>query len=232
MTDFSQISKSCQECRLKSKAVMVLDDEELQFLEKGCSNISLKAGETLFREGLPYSHIIFLKEGYVKVHMIGPTGKDQILKIAKPGAYIGIQTILGGKINHYSATSLTKVSACYIKVEIFKELILLSGKFSSEILKYICEEELNYFRRFVDQQQKQMNGRLADALLYLCDDIFLSRQFKMPFSNTDLAALIGSTREGVSRTLSNFKSLGIIRISGKEVDIIDYDKLKKISEKG
>ncbi len=232
MTGFSEISSSCQECRLKSNAVMALDEDELMFLEKGCRNVSLKTGESLFREGLPYSHIIFLKEGFVKIHMMGPTGKDQILKIAKPGAYIGIQTILGGDFNHYSATSLTDVSTCFIKVEIFKELILLSGKFSSEILKYICEEELNYYHRFVDQQQKQMNGRLADALLYLCDDIFLSRQFIMPFSNNDLAALIGSTREGVSRTLSNFKSHGIIRIQNKEVNIVDYEKLKRISEKG
>jgi CRP/FNR family transcriptional regulator len=232
MSGFSEISSGCQECRLKSKAVMALDENELLFLEKGCRNVSLKTGEALFREGLPYSHIIFLKKGFVKVHMIGPTGKDQILKITKPGAYIGIQTILGGEINHYSATTLTNVSTCFIKVEIFKELIKLSGKFSFEILKYICEEELNYYRRFVDQQQKQMNGRLADALLYLCDDIFLSRQFTMPFSNTDLAALIGSTREGVNRTLSNFKSHGIIRIRNKEIEIIDYDKLKNISEKG
>ncbi len=232
MVDIANSGSACRECSSKSDAVRILNEKDLKFLETGCKDVHLKAGEKLFMEGLPYAHVIFLKAGFVKVHMIGPTGKDQILKIAKPGAFIGIQTILGGDINHYSATTLTKVSACFLKVDIFKELIVRSGKFASEILKYICTEELNYYRRFVDQQQKQMNGRLADAFLYLSDDIFLSRNFQMPFSNIDLAALIGSTREGVSRILAGFKIEGVIQMKDRDVQIMDYKKLKKISEKG
>ncbi|RLD33275.1 MAG: hypothetical protein DRI73_05750 [Bacteroidetes bacterium] len=232
MVDIANSGSACRECSSKSDAVRILNEKDLKFLETGCKDVHLKAGEKLFMEGLPYAHVIFLKAGFVKVHMIGPTGKDQILKIAKPGAFIGIQTILGGDINHYSATTLTEVSACFLKVDIFKELIVRSGKFASEILKYICTEELNYYRRFVDQQQKQMNGRLADAFLYLSDDIFLSRNFQMPFSNIDLAALIGSTREGVSRILAGFKIEGVIQMKDRDVQIMDYKKLKKISKKG
>ncbi len=222
----------CQECRLKSKAVKELSDEELKMLEKGCLDVHLNAGEKIFSEGLPHSYVVFLKEGFAKVHMVGPNGRDQILKIARPGAYMGIQTILGGKINHYSATALKDIQACYINVGIFKDLIKTSGTFASEILAYVCEEELSYYHRIVDQQQKQINGRLADAILYFSDEIFLSHEFTVPFSHLDLAALIGTTRESVTRALKDFKEGNIVRVSGRDLEIINYALLKKISESG
>ncbi len=223
---------NCHECKLKSKAAMELNDLELKLLEKGCLDVHLNAGEKIFSEGLPHSYVVFLKEGFAKIHMIGPNGRDQILKIARSGAYMGIQTILGGKINHYSATALKDIRACYINVSIFKELIKTSGTFASEILAYVCEEELHYFHRIVDQQQKQINGRLADAILYLSDEIFLSHKFTVPLSHVDLAALIGTTRESVTRALKNFKDGNILKVSGRDFEISNYAMLKKISESG
>lgn len=222
----------CHECRLKSKAVKELGDEDLKMLEKGCLDVHLNAGEKIFSEGLPHSYVFFLREGFAKIHMVGPNGRDQILKIARPGAYIGIQTILGGKINHYSATALKDIQACYINVGIFKDLIRSSGAFASEILAYVCEEELNYYHRIVDQQQKQINGRLADAILYFSDEIFLSHEFTVPFTHIDLAALIGTTRESVTRALKDFKEGNIVKVSGRDFQIINYTLLKKISESG
>lgn len=222
----------CQECKLKSKAALALTGEELGILEKGCLDVHLNAGETIFSEGLPHSYVVFLKEGFAKIHMIGPNGRDQILKIARPGAYMGIQTILGGKINHYSATALKDIRACYINVGIFKDLIKASGGFASEILTYVCTEELNYYHWIIDQQQKQINGRLADAILHFADEIFLSQEFTLPFSHMDLAALIGTTRESVTRTLKNFKEGRIVKVYGREFQIINYAMLKKISKSG
>lgn len=222
----------CQGCKLKSKATHALTDEELAILEKGCLDVHLNAGEKIFSEGLPHSNIVFLKEGFAKIHMIGPNGRDQILKIARPGSYMGIQTILGGKINHYSATALKDIRACYINVGVFKDLIKASGLFASEILAYICAEELNYYRRIVDQQQKQINGRLADSILYFADEIFLTQEFTLPFSHMDLAALIGTTRESVTRALKDFKVGRIVKVAGREFQITNYAMLKKISESG
>lgn len=222
----------CQGCKLKSKAAMELNEKELEMLEKGCLDVHLNAGEKIFSEGLPHSYVVYLKEGFAKIHMIGPTGRDQILKIARPGAYMGIQTILGGKINHYSATALKDIRACYINVGIFKDLIKESGSFASEILTYVCEEELNYFHRIVDTQQKQINGRLADALLYFADEIFLEQEFTVPFSHMDLAALVCTTRESVTRALKDFKDGKIVKVSGRDFEITNYAMLKKISESG
>ena len=70
-------------------------------------------------------------------------------------------------------------------------------------------EELVYYKRFVDQFQKQLNGRLADALIFLAEEIFQTSEFVLPFTKYDMAALVGSTRESVTRAIKSFKDTGI-----------------------
>lgn len=232
MIQVNKDGSKCRECKNKSAAALVLEGEELEILEQGCLDVHLQGGEKIFTEGLPHSHVVYLKEGFAKIHMLGPNGRDHILKISRPNSYLGIQTILGGKINHFSATALGDIRACYINVHVFKELINKSGPFATKILNSVCSEELNYYRRFVGQQQKQINGRLADAILYFADEIFVSKNFELPFSHNDLSGLIGTTRESVTRGLKDFKDGNILEVKRRKFRILNYSLLKKISERG
>lgn len=89
-----------------------------------------------------------------------------------------------------------------------------------------------YYKRFVDQFQKQLNGRLADALIFLSEEIFKSNVFILPFTKYDMAALVGSTRESVTRAIKLFKETGIIELKDKHIKIMDMKKLKNISKTG
>ena len=61
----------CKECKIKSNAVKVLAADELQILEANCVEGSLKKGESIFHEGMPPSHIVYLRSGFCKIHMKG-----------------------------------------------------------------------------------------------------------------------------------------------------------------
>lgn len=227
-----QSTISCKECKIKSNAVKVLASDELQILEANCVEGSLKKGESIFHEGMPPSHIVYLRNGFCKIHMKGSGTRDQILKIAKPGAYLGLQTILGDNVNHYSATALNDCQACFMDIRIFKELIKRNGLFAYELIVYISQEELNYFHRFVDQNQKQLNGRVADALLFLSSEIYDKQKFEIPFTKSDLAGLVGSTRESVTRILKEFNDSQVTQMNGRKINILDLDRLKRISIAG
>ena len=222
----------CKDCKIKSKAVKVLGLDELQILEENCVQGTLKGGERIFHEGMPPSHIVYLRQGFCKIHMTGAGNKDQILKIAKPGAYLGLQTILGDKVSHYSATSINDCLACFMDIRIFKELIKKNGLFAYELIIYICKEELNYFHRFVDQNQKHLNGRVADAMMMFSHEIFKSPEFELPFTKSDLAALVGATRESVTRILKEFNDSNIMNMKGRNIQILDEERLKRISLTG
>ena len=230
-----QIAKNgcaCRNCEFKSKTARFLSETELTLLEQGMVDVSLNKGDKLFIEGLPHSHVIYIREGFVKVHMMGPSGRDQILKFARPGAFVGIQCLLGSEVNKFSATALSSVKSCYINGNTFKNLIYRNAQFAAEILTYLCKDELSYFERFVDLQQKNNSGRLADAILYFSNRVFKSETFTLPLSYVDLAALSSTTRESITRLIKDFVKGGIIEVNNKEIKILDKAILTKISENG
>lgn len=223
---------TCVNCGFISQAAKFLTESEIQELLRGTVDVSLKKGDKLFVEGLPHSHVVYIREGYIKVHKTGPSGRDQILKFARPGAYLGIQSLLGSDVNRFSATALENVQLCFINGNTFRDLVHSNVSFSAEILTYLCKEELNYFDRFVSLQQKNNSGKLADAILYFSEKVFNNDTFKMPLTYVDLAALSGTTRESITRLIKDFVKGGIIEVNNHEIKILDKAILTKISENG
>lgn len=222
----------CPHCAFKSQAVESLTESELKLMNENCAEVRCKPGELIIKEGNLSSHIAYLKSGLAKLHMTGPGGQDQILKILTHGSYIGIQTILTDKIHRYSASALQECTVCYIDITTFKELIRRNSRFAFEMIIYLCTDELSYFERFVNQSQKNINGRLADALLYFSQVMNTSEEFSLPLSRIDLAALIGARRESVARAIKEFCETEVISVDGKQVKIINRKMLEKISRNG
>ena len=77
-----------------------------------------------------------------------------------------------------------------------------------------------------------MRGKIADVLIELSERIFSSDVFKIPLNQEDLGNLVDSSRESISRVLTEFEKDGIIKISGKKVEIINKKSLALISANG
>jgi CRP-like cAMP-binding protein len=222
---------SCETCPIKSCAVETLETDELQILQNNCGVRVFKKNETIFQQGSLTSNIAYIKSGLVKIHKKGPV-KDQILKLIKPLRFIGIPTILGERLYQYSATAIENTSVCFIDTDVFRMLILENGKFGNEIINELCKDELRFFERSINQMQKQINGRLADALLFFANDIFQSDHFRMPLSRSELGDFIHATRESVTRSMTSFKKDGLIELTGKNVAILDKTSLMRVSKTG
>lgn len=224
--------ESCESCVIRSKAVQSLTKEELEIHQQNCAEIRLAAGDIIIKEGLLSTHVAYLKTGLAKIHKKGMKQTDQILKIAQPESYIGMQTILSHKIHQYSATAIEESDVCFIDVATFKELIMRNAAFGHELIQFLCQSELSYFKRFTNLQQKQVDGRLADTILHFSNDIKKNQDFIMPLSRNELAAYICSTRESVTRAIKDLSDIGTIQVTGKRFTIINIGLLKKISENG
>ncbi len=66
--------ESCLNCTIKSSIVSILNEDELDELEKGCLQTEFRRGELIFKEGSPANHIIYLREGFVKLSKQGQGG--------------------------------------------------------------------------------------------------------------------------------------------------------------
>ncbi len=219
-------------CEFKSQAVEILGPEELDVLERNCVEVEFRKGEMLFKQSSFSSHVIFIKSGLVKVHMSGLQDKDQILKIIPAPTYLGLANLFGDTINNYSATAIEHTVACFIHINVFKDFIENNGNFALEIIKDISREELTYFKRFVNHNQKQIDGRLAETLLYFLRDVYKEKRFILPLNRKDLSALVCASRESVIREMQSFAASGIIDVKGKQIEILDENRLEQISKNG
>lgn len=231
-TTLENTKHNCKYCEDKSCAVAVLNDTQFELLNENFQESEVKKGEIIIRAGALNSHIIYLRSGYAKEFFIDANQKTQIIQIVKHHSYLGLQSLFGDKVNHYSYAALEDLKICYIDINIFKSLIRENGNFANELLVYICKESLYNFSRFIQQSQKKINGRFADIMLYLSEKIYNSNEFMLHLNRQELADLIGVSRENTARVLSKFKSDKIIAVEGKKFKILKNELLHKISKNG
>lgn len=221
----------CQDCLFKSPAAKTLNVKQIGKLEQNCAIANMKKGDIIFKQGIFASNIVYLKEGIVKLFVEGPQD-EQILKIVKGPTYLGIPTTLDEKFNHYSAMALENVNACFINVETFKCFVQENGQFAYKIIVELCKNEINLFNKLVNRSQKNARGRIADAILFFHDEIFQERRFTMPITRQELGNYVNTSRESVSRILTEFTNDKIIELKGRQIIITDFNKLKLVSQTG
>jgi len=230
---FDELNKSsCCDCVDMSCAVSLLNKAEFELLSNHSIESEIKKGEIIIRSDALISNIIYLKTGYVKEFVVSSNTKTRIIQILKPHTYLGIHSLFGDKINHYSYAALEDLKICYIDINIFKQLVKENGNFAFQILKEVGKENLYNYYRFISNSHKKTDGRFADILLYLSERIYENSRFKLQLTRQELADLMGVSRENLTRVLSKFKEDEIIGVSHDYIEILKPDLLSTISKNG
>lgn len=222
---------NCKDCVAKSAAARTLSREESEVLENNSVEVRFRKGEVIFKQGALSLNVTYLKQGIAKLHRSGPV-HDKILRLVKAPTYLGIPTTIGDKINQFSATAVEDTTVCFIDSNLFRNFIFSNGRFAYEIIAELCRNELQDYQRFTSQSQKQVPGLVAETLICFADKLYESNHFNFPLNRSEIGDLIGTTRETVSRVLTEFSNDGIIEINAKEILILDRERLVQISEKG
>lgn len=210
----------------------ILSEEEKDFLAKNTLDIRYKKGEVIVKQGSFASHIIFLTDGLVKVHIEG-NNKDLVLKIIPPEHFIGLSSIYEGNSSFiYSATAYVDSEASLIDVNVFKSLIRNNPKFGYEVINIQNENAAQVYGRFFCLTRKQSHGLMADLMLCLSNRVFKADNFCLPITRSDLAELTGLSIESVMRIMREFKEEGIIETKGKNIKILKNESLVRISMYG
>lgn len=224
--------ENCNNCNLRSPLFNTLKPEELELVNQDRFEVFFKPGEMIFKQGSASSHLLMLNTGLAKLTLEGLKDRNLILKIIKPPEMFGGPGIFVDQRNYYSATALVPSSVCFVNLDRFKQAIRVNPDFAEKFIEHISRNSIFTFGRFVDITQKQMPGRVADALLYLSNEIYQSKQFKISLSRQDLADMTSLSKESFIRIIKEFKEEGLIVMNGDFVEIIKLEALKKISQIG
>lgn len=225
------IEHHCQACQVRSSAELQLNSQELCMLTEGSVVVHFKKGETIIKQNALSLNVAYLRKGMVKVHMDGPS-HDKILKLVKAPKYLGLPTSFGEKINQFSVTAIEETSVCFIDLNVFQRLIMSNGLFAYELIVELCRDELVDYRRYASLAQKQVPGLVAETLLCFSEKLFENTSYSLPLNRSEIGDLIGTSRESVSRVLSEMSNENIIKLDSNSVTILNSEALKKISEKG
>ena len=229
---FTKSLRSCIGCQCMSPLFSLLNNEELQLVDANKIHVNFKAGETIKKQGTFMSHVLSVNSGLAKLYIEGLEGRSAILRIVKPVSFIGGPGIYFDQRHHYTITALIDSSVCFIELQVFKKVLRGNQSFAEEFLKDFSHDVLSVYNRLIYLTQKQMPGRMADALLYLYDEIFEQLKFPMIISRFDLADLSAMSRESAVKILRDFQKEGLVKISDHEMEILNEEALRKISRIG
>ena len=217
---------------LNIPGINTLTEDEKALIENNSNIVNYNTRDVIIKQNTRTSHVMFIKSGLVKVYKEGRNEKVIILQIARPGDFIGLLSLLGDKIYHYSASSLSKSQVIFIDVGVFNEIVSNNGFFAAQLMKQISKEGLHMLDKLMNNAHKQLPGRIADVLLFFSKNIYNSNVFELPMTRRELAEFACTTKESFIRTLAEFQHDRIINLNKRRVDIISMDILQTLSRLG
>jgi len=225
---YSGCTISSYQCNCFSK----LTEEEIAILESKSVNVKYKKGETILKQGSFASHVMFIDKGLAKV-FIESAGNLLVLKIVPSGNLVGLTSLNEDNTTfHYSAMAYVDSEIKQIDIQYFRQLLTQNASFAKEVINVLNLNSIQINSRFFCLTYKQSYGRMADILLCLSERVFKAPDFDLPLNRKEIAELSGMSTETVVRLLKKFKEEKLIETENKRLRIIDFDRLRMISQHG
>ena len=212
--------KSCFLCRVSSK-------EWLPAIDAHRQTFHVNKGEMLFSEGSEVTGIYFIYTGTFKVHKQWADDKELIVRVAKSGAILGHRGLGSDTLYPVSATALEPSNVCFIDLEFFKATCKVNYDFLFQLMMFFAGELKESEKRMRNLAHMPVKGRIANALMSLREKFGVNEHgyIDITLSRQDLASYTGTTYETVFRLMNELVQEGVIRLSGKDIAIINESKL-------
>ena len=223
----------CDQCIVREfSSLKALGKDELLQMADCKTSYVIKKGEPIFEEGESVNGIFCIKDGICKLSKLSANGKDQIVKLVKPGELLGQRSLISDEPANLSAVALEDMEVCFIPKTEIMGFFNKNNQFSMNVMKTICGDLKEADDHMVSMAQKNVKERLAETLLYL-EDTFGKNQdgsLHIQLSREELAGMIGTATESCIRLLSELNKIGIIDLTGKKITILDRNKLKRMAD--
>jgi CRP-like cAMP-binding protein len=222
----------CENCEFRNVVFAYLDDKAIRELCDNKTERCFGKGEIINHEGDRITEFKYLKSGLIKLYRTTSSGGDQIITIMRPFEFVSNMSIFSEERYTYSVSAVEDSVVCIIKLDFIRSLFLQNGGFAIGLLTSVSRINDRIIKQTLDIRQKNLVGRVAFVLLYFMNGIYKTRIFDLPVSRKEIAEYIGMSTANVIRTLSDFNKEGIIKVSGKTIEITDSNKLEILSKRG
>jgi CRP-like cAMP-binding protein len=207
--------------------------EWMSILDDHKDIISYKIKQNIFNEGSPVKGLYFIFKGKVKVVTRGFSGNEKIIRLAGEGHILGHRGY-GGETYPIGAVTLDETILCYINNEMIYEAFMANPKFTFGLMSFYSDELRKTEQRLKYISQMTVKEKVAEALTYMIDAFDMkpgSKGITAVLNRKEIAALVGTNAEQVSRIMSDFRNEGIIDFDKRIIIISDKNRLTNIVRK-
>ncbi len=191
----------------------------------------IAAGQLLFGEGAPSLATHCIRTGLVKVTKLSPGGEEQIIRVLRPPDLVGYRAVLAGEPYGATAEALEETTVCTIPAQVFLALIRGSPEFAIDVLAMVARELRLSEEALIDLRRKSVRQRLSGVLLLLSEarpeELPRQRPHLVRLARRDLARIIATSPESVSRALRRLAVENSIRCSRTEIRLLNIPALRR-----
>lgn len=192
--------------------------------------IRLKKKQLLFSEGDYPSALYFVSKGKIKTFKTNEEGREYITSLHGEGNFVGYTDLLEESQYNESAAALEDSEIVVINRQDFFTLLYHNREVAHTFIKMLSNDVIEKEERLLKLAYNSVRKRVAESLLMIYDRYNKESQAisEIPVSREDLSSLAGASKETVIRTLSDFKDEKLIDINGKNIRLLNLNKLRNL----
>lgn len=209
----------------------LLSEKELNLIDQIAGETNFKKGEYIFFEGEAGDKFFIIKDGQVKLTKMIKNGDEQILNIFSNNDIIA--EIVAFDKGHYPASAVTMTDTAVIVFDQseLEDLIMKHPSIGVKLLREMSHRLRRAQENVRDLALKDSSAKVASLLIFLAKKYGKKQKDKVvldiSLTQQELASMIGSSRETVSRVLGQFEDEDLIKTSRKKIIIYKLDEIKK-----
>jgi len=209
-----------------------LSEEHLERIRNIAIDRRLRKGEILFFDGDAGNGFYLVAAGSVKVYKVSAEGKEQILHIVREGDSIGAVPVFSGTSFPANAQAISKCHLLFFPRTAFIDLIKDDLSLTMNIMALLSMRLREFTVQIENLTLKEIPARLAAYLLYLSEEQGSNDAVELKISKLQLANILGTGPESLSRALGNLKAQQLITAEGQKIGLLDRIGLEELAEYG
>jgi CRP/FNR family transcriptional regulator len=219
-------------CDIQAPCFQMLSPDEVELVRGSKTQVLFRKGDILTKQGAFTSYVLFIISGLVRQYIEGDNNKSHNLRIIRPGEFVGLSAVFTKNTFQYSSVALTDCQVFLIEKEAVVKVIKQNGMFGFTMITRYCQQNADLFDSLRTVLYKQMNGRIADTLLYIDSLKAENPDIFQLLSRKDMADFAGISTESGVKLLKSFEKDGLIILNEKDILVVNHDGLREISRKG
>ena len=209
-----------------------LPQDQISAIKQIAVEKHINKGQIVFSEGEEGHGFYVIAEGLIKIFKVSAEGKEQILHIYGAGQPFGEVPVFAGQKFPANAQALDKTRALFLPRAAIVDLIAANPSLALNMLAVMSKKLRQFTVQIENLSLKEMPARLASYLIFLAEEQDADELVILKISKGQLASILGTIPETLSRIFAKLSGRNLIRVDGKKITLLDREGLEDLAEYG